>query len=54
MAGLSVSRYLHTDDIFEKRMLEMIATRWIVMQREMDLNRATMIANAVIKGLGGK
>jgi len=54
MAGMSVHAYLHEKDTFKRNMMLSIAQRYMDLTRELDLNRATMIANAVVKGIGGK
>jgi hypothetical protein len=54
MSGQSVQHYLSLQDSFERNMMIMIAQRWLDIQKTLDLNRATMIANAVSKMLGGK
>lgn len=54
MAGMSVSAFLNEKDPFKRNMMVSIANRYFQLQEELDLNRAKMIANAVIKGLGGK
>lgn len=54
MAGMSVEAFLNETDTFNRNVMVLVATAWIDIQRKMDQNRATMIANAVGKMLGAK
>lgn len=50
---MSVSEYLDETDIFKRNMMILIAMKHLEIQERMDRNRASMIANAVGKMLGG-
>jgi hypothetical protein len=54
MAGMSVHAYLNEKDQFKQNMMLSIANRFMDLQEQLDQNRATMISNAVMKGLSGK
>lgn len=54
LAGLPVDRFLELEDGFERSLWIKIAERVIYLRRTIDQNRAQMIANAVIRGFGGK
>jgi hypothetical protein len=54
MAGMSVHAYLHEKDALKRNLMIKIAQRYLDLERELDLNRARMIAREVIRGLGGK
>ena len=54
MAGMDPVRYLEATDVTESLVMAALAERYHKRMRELDQDRATMIANAVWKGLGGK
>lgn len=54
MAGMSVYAFLNEKDSFKRNMMLLVAQEYMQLQEKIDLNRATMIANAVGKMLGGK
>ena len=51
---MSVNAFLNETDSHKRNMMLLIAQEFMELQEKLDLNRATMIANAVGKMLGGK
>lgn len=51
---MSVESFLDEADSHKRNMMLLIAQEYMELQERLDLNRATMIANAVGKMLGGK
>jgi hypothetical protein len=54
MAGMDPMRFLESIDPFEAGVMYAITLRFHEEQEKYDLNRATMIANAVARMLGAK
>lgn len=46
-------KFLYSKDILKKALMQSVARVYFEKQEKLDLNRATMIANAVSKSLGG-
>lgn len=53
MAGMDPIYFLKCEDRFETQIMQALSYKYIEDLRQMDLARATMIANAVGKMLGG-
>jgi hypothetical protein len=54
MAGIPIMDFLNETDTEKRNEMIAIAKTYQRLQERLDLNRATMIANAVIKGISGK